>query len=160
MEENKMVETSVETVVEEKIPETMTEEDSLEIAINKMFAKTFTTLPMFLRVKYLMEKVKDIPDDQLSYSRINSLLHANIAEGDFNLIPEEIKNEEDICKLYNNICNAVAGLSVWCKRVCKDCGKEFYMYLSEVDFYKGKGFAFPKRCKNCVKNRKESQQQG
>ena len=132
--------------------------DSMEVTLNKFFSRSFTSMPMFLRVKYLVDTIDKIPDGDLSFSRVNSLLHANINEGDFNIIPDEIKSKDDIIKLYNQICNAVSGLSVWCKRVCKDCGKEFNLYLSEVDFYRGKGFALPKRCKNCVKNRKESQQ--
>lgn len=35
------------------------------------------------------------------------------------------------------------------KKVCIQCGNEFEITDSEVNFYKSKGFALPKRCKDC-----------
>lgn len=35
------------------------------------------------------------------------------------------------------------------KRTCKDCGKDFILSKSEMDFYKSKNLSFPKRCKEC-----------
>ena len=33
--------------------------------------------------------------------------------------------------------------------VCQDCGEEFKFSVKEQDFYKKKGFDYPKRCKSC-----------
>lgn len=33
--------------------------------------------------------------------------------------------------------------------VCERCGEEFEMSPAEQKFYIGKGYRFPKRCKNC-----------
>lgn len=35
------------------------------------------------------------------------------------------------------------------KRICKQCGKEFELAESELNFYRKKNLAFPKRCKEC-----------
>ena len=35
------------------------------------------------------------------------------------------------------------------KRKCVQCGKDFFLSKSELDFYKSKNLAFPKRCKEC-----------
>lgn len=35
------------------------------------------------------------------------------------------------------------------KRICKQCGKEFELSQSEINFYKGKKLSIPKRCKDC-----------
>lgn len=35
------------------------------------------------------------------------------------------------------------------KRICKQCGKAFVLSESEISFYKSKGLALPKRCKEC-----------
>ncbi len=35
------------------------------------------------------------------------------------------------------------------KRICKQCGKEFELVESELNFYRKKNLAFPKRCKAC-----------
>lgn len=35
------------------------------------------------------------------------------------------------------------------QRVCKQCGKEFTITVSEIKFYKSKNLTLPKRCKEC-----------
>lgn len=35
------------------------------------------------------------------------------------------------------------------KKTCKQCGKEFELSESEINFYKSKGLELPKRCKSC-----------
>ena len=40
------------------------------------------------------------------------------------------------------------------KRICKQCGKEFFLSQSELNFYRSKKLAFPKRCKECRANNK------
>ena len=35
------------------------------------------------------------------------------------------------------------------KRTCKQCGKEFVISGSEINFYKSKNLSIPKRCKEC-----------
>lgn len=37
---------------------------------------------------------------------------------------------------------------------CVDCGKTFDLTVEEQDWYKEKGFALPKRCKECRKERR------
>lgn len=44
------------------------------------------------------------------------------------------------------------------KRICVQCGKEFELAKSEMDFYRRKKLAYPKRCKECrAENRKKLQ---
>lgn len=40
------------------------------------------------------------------------------------------------------------------KRVCKDCGAEFFISNRDKEFFKEKGFPLPKRCYNCRQKRK------
>lgn len=44
------------------------------------------------------------------------------------------------------------------KRTCKQCGKEFELSESEIQFYKNKNLNIPKRCKACRAKNKQSQQ--
>lgn len=44
------------------------------------------------------------------------------------------------------------------KRICKQCGKEFTLTQSEINFYKSKNLAFPKRCKECREENKVKKQ--
>lgn len=37
---------------------------------------------------------------------------------------------------------------------CVDCGKTFDLSVEEQEWYKEKGFALPKRCKECRKERR------
>jgi len=46
------------------------------------------------------------------------------------------------------------------KRTCKQCGKEFELSQSEIDFYNGKGLSLPKRCKECRNANKQSGKPG
>lgn len=41
------------------------------------------------------------------------------------------------------------------KLVCKQCGKEFELSQSEIDFYKSKNLHIPKRCKECRQANKQ-----
>lgn len=41
------------------------------------------------------------------------------------------------------------------KRTCKQCGKEFVITQSEINFYKSKNLSIPKRCKECRQNNKK-----
>ncbi len=40
------------------------------------------------------------------------------------------------------------------KYTCKQCGKEFELTKSEIDFYKSKNLSLPKRCKECREQNK------
>lgn len=44
------------------------------------------------------------------------------------------------------------------KRICKQCGKEFELTSSEIEFYKGKNLELPKRCKECRDKKKQPNQ--
>lgn len=42
------------------------------------------------------------------------------------------------------------------KCTCKQCGKEFEISASEIEFYESKNLSIPKRCKDCrIKNKKK-----
>lgn len=41
-------------------------------------------------------------------------------------------------------------------QVCKDCGNEFTITVSEQNFYESKQLALPKRCESCRKARKNA----
>lgn len=42
------------------------------------------------------------------------------------------------------------------KRICKQCGKEFLLSDSEIDFYKGRKLEIPKRCSKCREENKNN----
>ncbi len=44
------------------------------------------------------------------------------------------------------------------KRICKQCGKEFTLTPSEMNFYRSKNLAFPKRCQDCRAQNKVQKQ--
>ncbi len=46
------------------------------------------------------------------------------------------------------------------KRICKQCGKEFALTQLEINFYKSKNLAIPKRCQECRAENKAQKQAG
>ena len=42
------------------------------------------------------------------------------------------------------------------KKICKQCGKEFELPESEIEFFKSKGLSIPKRCKQCRDSNKKN----
>ena len=38
---------------------------------------------------------------------------------------------------------------------CVDCGKDFTLTQSNIEWYNEKGFQMPKRCEICLKNKKQ-----
>lgn len=42
------------------------------------------------------------------------------------------------------------------KRTCKQCGKEFDLSQSEINYYKSKNLSVPKRCKDCREANKQA----
>lgn len=71
----------------------------------------------------------------------------------YNIYPESINNKDELLKLNSSICDAVIGKAPMISRICMDCKRRFYIYLSEKEFFESKGFALPKRCKDCRKNK-------
>lgn len=43
------------------------------------------------------------------------------------------------------------------KNICVDCKKEFFLTDRDLEFYKEKGWALPKRCKSCRDKRKKEE---
>lgn len=43
--------------------------------------------------------------------------------------------------------------------VCKDCGNEFTITVSEQNFYESKGLSLPKRCAECRAKRKRTSEE-
>lgn len=60
--------------------------------------------------------------------------------------------------MYNNY-NLLANLKILgdkgMKKICKQCGTEFELSDSEIEFYKSKNLSLPKRCKQCRKRNKQ-----
>ena len=43
------------------------------------------------------------------------------------------------------------------KFTCIDCGKDFYLSETNVEFFKKNGLFIPKRCPDCINDKKEFQ---
>lgn len=122
--------------------------------------------PMEMRVTYLLniifraaekQKMDDIAEisKTVNYSKVNEILNLEKSPYDFNIYGE-IKSVEELSNLRDKIICASCGLGPWQKKICKDCGKEFYLDKSEVDFFVRKELQLPVRCKSCRDKRKSS----
>lgn len=76
---------------------------------------------------------------------------------DFNIFPESIESQNDLQKLYMTILESYDDNSHQprLKCTCKECGKEFYIYNNDVEFYKKNNYDLPRRCKECRKKRRD-----
>lgn len=74
---------------------------------------------------------------------------------DYNIFPDKLNNYQEFANLYDNIILANQGTEPMIQRTCRDCGEQFFMFKSEVDFFKTKRFPLPKRCKGCRVKRKQ-----
>lgn len=78
----------------------------------------------------------------------------------YNIYPDKINDKNDLLELDNKIRKAFAGQGPMIRRICMDCHKEFYIYISEMCFFEDKGLALPKRCKDCRKKKYAEKNQG
>lgn len=72
----------------------------------------------------------------------------------FNMFPKTIKTMEDLLDFRDYVYRAFNGEDAFIKRNCRDCGKNYYIFISEARFYEERGFPLPKRCKSCRNDRK------
>lgn len=93
-------------------------------------------------------------DDCLKFLRSFSKSHDG-----YNIYPDKINDKYDLLELDNKIRKAFEGQSPMVRRVCMDCKKEFYIYLSEKNFFEDKNLALPKRCKDCRKRKQKEKQE-
>lgn len=75
---------------------------------------------------------------------------------DYNCWPVDLTSQRDLVELYDRITTsyACAVAEPRLQYTCKDCGETFYLYTNDLVFYKEHGYALPKRCKKCRKQRR------
>lgn len=78
----------------------------------------------------------------------------------FNIYPEAITSEEELSELASAIYGAMSGTKPMIRRICMDCRKYFYIYLSEKEFLEQRDLALPKRCKDCRKKKRKEKKLG
>lgn len=117
-------------------------------------------LPLWMRMNYFLNKManaleKGYKDEDFKWDYINELCVANLNPFDYNMYKPVETIREFESQRFDVIC-ASEGIGRWHKHKCKDCGKEFYMYFKEVQFFKRKELNLPKRCKACRDKRKNN----
>lgn len=126
--------------------------------IREEIDKTLLSMPMWMRLNYLLNSVgnalkQGLTDADVNWDKINKILTTNVNEYDFNAFgrietSEQLLWESARCRSAS-ICD-----DIWQEHICKDCGKEFFMTYNEVHFYESKNLHVPKRCKACREKRK------
>lgn len=124
-------------------------------------------LPMFMRVNFILNSISrnigtsDTLEDiegRIDWDTVNKILHYPIDSDDYNIIPDKVTSLQQLYDLRSCINAGSADISPWQSHVCKSCGMKYYIYWGEVCFYKNRGFALPKRCKNCRDFRRQERQ--
>lgn len=99
-----------------------------------------------VRGYYVIDWV-DVMDILRSFSKMS--------KDKFNIYPETIDSMDDLIELRSTVYDAVRGKKPLIRRVCMDCGKEFYIFLSEKNFFEHNKMNLPKRCKDCRKKKRD-----
>ena len=161
-----------EILEETKIRPTAEEERQTSEKFHKMLSDMqidcLKRFPMEMRVTYLlniifraMQKANTEDEDAfsktVSWSKVNAILNLEKSPTDFNAYGE-IKTIRELQELRYTIISAACDIGPWQKRVCKDCGKEFYLGKSEIDFFVRKELQVPVRCRPCRNKKRFSTQ--
>ena len=127
-------------------------------AMSAMQEEYLQKLPTWMRINMLSHKIskaieKGIPETDIDWSKIEYYLTVNLDPADFNnfSIPHSY---EDWRQVLDASISAQADIIPWRREVCKDCGKDFYLYQLEIMSYLNKDLSIPKRCKCCRDKRK------
>lgn len=120
------------------------------ISDNEAWAKMNVQDKLGMIIKWV-ENQKD--KKSVDYHYIVKLLRTD-NYNDFNRFPT-VNTYFDLLDLKNIVDKAYNNEVPLIKRNCKDCGKEFVIYISERDDYFDKGLHLPKRCKSCRQANKQ-----
>ena len=135
------IKNSTETDEVKKVREAMT-------AMNKEILIGF---PLELRIRSILGMISRMEDkSNLNYDSINEIIHANIGEYDYNILPE-VHTVEEIENILWDIGNSIFMNTNYRKCTCKKCKDDFYLTFGEVEFYQRKEFKMPKMCPYCKK---------
>lgn len=117
-------------------------------AMNKEILKSF---PLELRIRSMLGMIANMEDkNNINFEVVNEILHANIGEYDFNILPE-VSTIEELENILWDIGNAIFMNTNYRKCTCKKCKDDFYLSFGEVEFYQRKEFKMPKMCPYCKK---------
>ena len=121
--------------------------------------ETLQKMPLWMRMNYFMNKISKAfknghTDADIKWDYVNEMCTNGLGELDYNLY-KPVYSLVDFDGERFNVIAAQSGIGQWQKHKCKDCGEEFYLTYSEMNFYSDRGLALPKRCKQCRDKRKK-----
>lgn len=120
--------------------------------------ETIRKMPLWMRLNFYANRLGRAINDghkeeDIKWDYINEMLTKDLNIFDYNMF-KPVHSIEEFSELRFDVISASEGIGPWHKHECKDCGKEFYMQHSEVQFYQDKELNLPKRCKECRAKRK------
>lgn len=124
----------------------------------------FSSIKLINRCKLLLGLISNINNNTLNWNILSKFILSDLDEYEYNAtLPESITKKSQLMNLLNDIEMASIGKAPYIKYTCADCGKEIFLTVGEVEFYKntknkkGQPYRLPKVCKECKENRKNIQ---
>lgn len=115
-------------------------------------------LPVWIKCNIILKDLEEHfynEDDELDEKQleeINKILRypCDKNEYDYNIF-FDVKNIKDIKQLASDANLAALDVQPQYQATCKCCGKPYYLFSSEIQWYLDKGLEVPKRCEYCRK---------
>lgn len=138
----------------------MSEKDVKVIKQMKLNHRKYDTLVELTKevYNYIRDKVPPMSRPDIDWDEVLEIMRQFSSEkGGFNIFPDGIGSLEDFLDLRDNILDAYLNNKPLLRRKCRECGREFFIYKSEMESYNEKGLMLPKRCKSCRLSRRSTE---
>jgi hypothetical protein len=123
----------------------------------ELFEKIISKKSLSLRAMMILHVANDLPNYRIDWKFVNKCLNINRDKYDYR--PSQIVQvftKRELNDLRNSIALSIAGMRPYQTHICKDCGKQFSMYIQEVAYFRDHKLHIPKRCHKCRNKRKKS----
>lgn len=116
-----------------------------------------TDAPLWQKFNFFVNTIGHLNDNEIDWDKVNKVLSEKLDKYDSNLYTGvAFSSKEQLLEASATIIAASCLDGDWYHVKCKECGKEFNLSYNEVQFYKRKELDIPKRCYNCRKGIKKT----
>ena len=116
----------------------MSEKDVKVIKQMKLNHRKYDTLVELTKevYNYIRDKVPPMSRPDIDWDEVLEIMRQFSSEkGGFNIFPDGIGSLEDFLDLRDNILDAYLNNKPLLRRKCRECGREFFIYKSEMESY-------------------------
>ena len=125
--------------------------------LTREFKNLLSHLSVSARDLELTKKFAADPEIIIDWDEVNEILKDDSKVKGYNLF-EDLKTVDDLETVYTDAVAAEYSFSPLREEKCKICGKVFYLWQDNMDWFKSKGLSVPKTCQNCRNGKNPNKQ--